>query len=107
MHDILTVDLHPYFKNDRDIDNAVRNAIFQAVAQKVAILVIIPGKGSATLKRRVLAKLAQPHLHKFYRRIEADPANEGRILVHFQPSSSSRAYAEDFNNGLTIRDNRT
>ena len=37
----------------------MRSAIFRAVAQKVALLEIIPGKGSGTLKRRVLAKLAQ------------------------------------------------
>ncbi|MET8876627.1 Smr/MutS family protein [Nocardia sp. NPDC004604] len=59
---MLTVDLHPVFRSDRDIDNAVRSAIFRAVAQKVGLLEIIPGKGSGTLKRRVLAKLAQPSL---------------------------------------------
>ncbi|WP_040776151.1 Smr/MutS family protein [Nocardia pneumoniae] len=83
MAETLTVDLHPVFRSDRDIDNALRNAIFRAVAQKVGLLEIIPGKGSGTLKRRVLAKLAQPSLKKLYRRVEADPGNEGRILVHF------------------------
>ena len=103
----LTVDLHPIFRSDRDIDNAVRSAIFRAVAQKVALLEIIPGKGSGTLKRRVLAKLAQPHLKKFYRRVEADSTNEGRILVHFDPpSSSSQAHAEDPDDELTIWDTR-
>lgn len=101
----LTVDLHPVFRSDRDIDNAVRRAIFGAVAQKVALLEIIPGKGSGTLKRRVLAKLAQPHLKKFYRRVEADSTNEGRILVHFDPpSSSSPTCAEDPDEELIIRD---
>jgi DNA-nicking Smr family endonuclease len=97
----LTVDLHPIFKSDRDIDNAVRSAIFRAVAQKVALLEIIPGKGSGTLKRQVLAKLAQAHLRKFYRRVEADSTNEGRILVHFDPPS--QAYAEDPDDELIIR----
>jgi DNA-nicking Smr family endonuclease len=98
----LTVDLHPVFRSDRDIDNAVRSAIFRAVAQKVALLEIIPGKGSGTLKRRVLAKLAQPHLKKFYRRVEADSTNEGRILVHFDPPSSpSQTHAEDPDDELT------
>ena len=83
MAETLTVDLHPVFRSDRDIDNAVRNAIFRAAAQKVGLLEIIPGKGSGTLKRRVLAKLAQPSLKKLYRRVEVDPGNEGRILVHF------------------------
>jgi hypothetical protein len=79
----------------------VRSAIFRAVAQKVALLEIIPGRGSGALKRRVLAKLAQPHLKKFYRRVEADPTNEGRILVHFDPPAQS--HAEDPDEGLTIR----
>src|SRR5215469_9124316 len=70
-------------------DNAVRNATFRAVTRKVALLEIIPGRGSGALKRRVLAKLAQPHLKKFYRRVEADPTNEGRILVHFNPPSDT------------------
>jgi hypothetical protein len=103
----LTVDLHPVFRNDRDIDTAIRSAIFRALAQKVALLEIIPGKGSGTLKRRVLAKLAQPHLKKLYRRVEADSTNEGRILVHFDPpSSSSQTYADDPDEELIVRDPR-
>lgn len=96
----LTVDLHPVFRSDRDIDNAVRSAVFRAVAQKVALLEIIPGKGAGTLKRRVLAKLAQPHLRKFYRRVEADSTNEGRILVHFD--QLSQTYPEDADEELRI-----
>lgn len=101
----LTVDLHPVFRSDRDIDNAVRRAVFRAVAQKVALLELIPGKGSGTLKRRVLAKLAQPHLKKFNLRVEADSTNDGRILVHFDsPSSSSQTHAEDPDDQLIILD---
>jgi hypothetical protein len=100
----ITVDLHPIIKSDRDIDSAVRSAIFRAVAQQVAVLELIPGKGSGTLKRRVLAKLAQPHLRKFYRRVEADPTNDGRILVHFDPPSQTRveAHAEEPAEDLVI-----
>lgn len=101
----MTVDLHPIFRSERDIDNAVRRAIFGAVAQKVALLEIIPGKGSGTLKRRVLAKLAQPHLKKLYRRVEADSTNKGRILVHFDPPSSSpHTYTQNPDEELIIRD---
>jgi hypothetical protein len=103
----LTVDLHPIFRSDRDIDNAVRVAIFQAVAQQVTLLELIPGKGSGTLKRRVLAKLAQPHLRKYYRRVEADSTNEGRILIHFAPpAGASQTYAECPDDELVIRDIR-
>jgi hypothetical protein len=83
MPDTLTVDLHPVFRSDRDIDNALRTAIFRAAHDRVKVLEIIPGKGSGTLKRRVLARLNQPHLKKLYRSVEADPANGGRVLVRF------------------------
>lgn len=79
----MTIDLHPIFRSDRDIDRAIRSALFRAAAGKVDLLEIISGKGSGTLKRRVLARLEQPHLSKLFRRVESDPGNEGRILIHF------------------------
>lgn len=79
----VTVDLHPVFRNDRDIDKAIRSALFRAAAGKADLLEIIPGKGSGTLRRRVLARLNQPHLSKLFRRVETDADNEGRILVYF------------------------
>jgi DNA-nicking Smr family endonuclease len=78
----LTVDLHGIFRSDRDIDQAVRGALFRAVQQQVKLVEIIPGKGSGKLKHRVLATLRQPHLKKFYRSVEVDPGNDGRVLVH-------------------------
>jgi dsDNA-specific endonuclease/ATPase MutS2 len=81
--DTLTVDLHPHFRSDRDIDNAVRAAIFRAAQEKVKILEIIPGKGSGKLRRRVLATLNQPHLKKLYRSVHTDPSNDGRVIVQF------------------------
>ncbi|MBB5158531.1 Smr/MutS family protein [Saccharopolyspora phatthalungensis] len=83
MPEKLTVDLHPVFRSDRDIDRAVRSAIFRAAQEKVKLVEIIPGKGDGKLKRRVLAMLKQPHLKKLYRSVEADPGNEGRVLVRF------------------------
>jgi DNA-nicking Smr family endonuclease len=81
--DTIVVDLHPIFRSDRDIDKAVRAAVFKAVQDKVRLVEIIPGRGTGKLKRRVLALLRQPHLRKMYRRLEADETNEGRVLVHF------------------------
>ncbi|MCI2416074.1 Smr/MutS family protein [Saccharopolyspora sp. K220] len=83
MPEKLTVDLHPIFRSDRDIDKAVRTAIFRAVREKIMLVEIIPGKGAGKLKHRVLAMLKQPHLRKLYRSVEADDSNEGRVLVHF------------------------
>ncbi|WP_227983769.1 Smr/MutS family protein [Nocardia spumae] len=79
----VTVDLHPVFRSDRDIDKAIRSALFRAAAGKADVLEIIPGKGSGTLRRRVLARLNQPHLSTLYRRVDVDASNEGRILVYF------------------------
>jgi dsDNA-specific endonuclease/ATPase MutS2 len=84
MPEKLTVDLHPVFRSDRDIDNAVRSALFRGAAAKVAVVEIIPGKGSGKLKNRVLAMLRQAHLKKFYRRVEVAPGNDGKVLVHLK-----------------------
>jgi hypothetical protein len=81
--DTLTVDLHPLFRSDRDIENAVRAAIFRGSREKVKVVEFIPGKGSGKLKRRILATLGQPHLKKLYRSVEADASNTGRVLVRF------------------------
>ncbi len=83
MPETLTIDLHGIFRSDRDIDKAVRAAIFRAARERIKLVEIIPGKGSGKLKHRVLAVLSQPHLKKFYRTVQADPGNEGRVLVHF------------------------
>lgn len=81
---MVTLDLHPIFRNTRAVDVALREAVFKAAATGTDVLEIIPGKGSGQLKRRVLAFLAQPHIRKLYARVEADPSNEGRVLVHFR-----------------------
>lgn len=81
---LLTLDLHPVFRNDRDIDIALRQVLFKAAATGVDVVQIIPGKGKGQLKARVLAVLAQKHLRKLYARVETDPANAGRILVHLR-----------------------
>ena len=82
MPEKLTVDLHPVFRSDRDIDKAVRNALLRGAATRVAVVEIIPGKGSGKLANRVLAMLRQAHLKKLYRRVEMAPGNDGKILVH-------------------------
>jgi DNA-nicking Smr family endonuclease len=81
---LMTLDLHPIFRDQRAIDRAVREAVFKAAATGVDVLEIITGKGSGTLKRRILACLAQRHLSRLYQRVEEDAANGGRILVHFK-----------------------
>jgi dsDNA-specific endonuclease/ATPase MutS2 len=81
---LLTLDLHPIFRNNRDIDLALRETLFRAARTGVDVLQIIPGKGTGQLKKRVLAFLAQTHIKKLYVRVETDATNSGRILVHFR-----------------------
>ena len=79
----LTLDLHPIFRNEREVDRAVRAIIFKAVQTKAATVEIIPGKGSGKLKQRVLALLRQAHIRRLYNRVETDETNTGHVLVHF------------------------
>ena len=81
---MLTLDLHPIFRSDRDIDRAVRGILFEAVRTRAPLVEIIPGKGSGQLKKRVLALLGQKHLRKLYNRVETDATNAGRIYVHLR-----------------------
>jgi DNA-nicking Smr family endonuclease len=81
---MLTLDLHPIFRNSRDIERALREVIFKAARTGADAVEIIPGKGSGKLKRRVMAFLSQKHIKKLYLRAEADPDNSGRVVVHFR-----------------------
>ncbi|MBF9068336.1 Smr/MutS family protein [Streptacidiphilus fuscans] len=79
-----SLDLHPIFRNNRDIELMLRQFLFSAAQSGDPVAEIIPGKGSGQLKRRVLAFLDQKHIRKLYARHEPDPKNPGRILVHFR-----------------------
>jgi dsDNA-specific endonuclease/ATPase MutS2 len=68
-----------------DIDRALRGVIDEAVAKKVRLVEIIPGKGSGQLKKRVLRFLEQKDVKALYDRVEKDSHNFGRIFVHFRP----------------------
>ncbi|MGW7241531.1 Smr/MutS family protein [Streptomyces sp. NPDC054804] len=84
---MLTLDLHPIFRNNRDIELSLRQIVFQAKHTGEPVVQIIHGKGSGQLKARVLAFLSQKHIKRLYDRLEVDTANTGRILVHFAPRS--------------------
>ena len=79
----MTLDLHPIFRNNRDVDLALRQFMFKAANSGVSVAEIIPGKGSGQLKARVLAFLDQKHIKRLYLRREVDPGNAGRVLVYF------------------------
>jgi hypothetical protein len=56
----------------------------EAVEKRIALVEIIPGKGSGQLKKRVLRFLDQKHIRALYHRVEKDDKNFGRIFVHFK-----------------------
>lgn len=82
---MLTVDLHPIFRNNRDIELTLRQTLFKAVHTGEDAVQFIPGKGSGQLKQRVLTFLAQKHIKKLYHAVETLPGNSGRVIVRITP----------------------
>ncbi len=80
----LVLDLHECFSNGTVIDTELNRVIAEAVQKKIALVEIIPGKGSGQLKKRVLRFLAEPQVKRLYHRLEKDSKNFGRIFVHFK-----------------------
>jgi DNA-nicking Smr family endonuclease len=81
----LTLDLHEIYDRGDDIDRALRAVMEEAVAKRIRLVEIIPGKGSGQLKKRVLRFLNQKEIKSLYHRVEKDSRNFGRIFVHFRP----------------------
>ena len=80
----IVLDLHDIFNKGRTIDDELNRVIAEAVEKKIALVEIIPGKGSGQLKKRVLRFLSQPEIKRLYHRLEKDDKNFGRIFVHFK-----------------------
>ena len=80
----IVLDLHEIYNRGYAIDAELSRVINEAVAKKIVLVEIIPGKGSGQLKKRVLRFLAQPDIKKLYHRLEKDDKNFGRIFVHFR-----------------------
>ena len=80
----LVLDLHDIYNRGYAIDTELNRIIEEAIAKKIALVEIIPGKGSGQLKKRVLRFLNQPDIKKLYHRVEKDDKNFGRIFVHFR-----------------------
>ena len=80
----IVLDLHDIFNKGRSIDAELHRVIDEAMSNHIAVVEIIPGKGSGQLKKRVLRFLAQPDVKKCYHRVEKDDKNFGRIFVHFR-----------------------
>lgn len=80
----LTLDLHGIYNKGLTIDVELNRVMAEAVAKKITLVEIIPGKGSGQLKKRVLRFLGQPEIRILYHRLEKDDKNFGRIFVHFR-----------------------
>lgn len=80
----IKLDMHEIFSNDRAIEAELNRVIREAVAKRIELIEIIPGKGSGQLKKHVLRFLQQPEIKKLYHRVEKDDKNFGRIFVHFR-----------------------
>lgn len=80
----LKLDLHDIYNKGRSIDAELNRIIADAVEKRIALVEIIPGKGSGQLKKHVLRFLMQPDIKKLYHRLEKDDKNHGRIFVHFK-----------------------
>ena len=80
----LKLDLHDIYNRGGKIDAELNRIVQEALAKKIALVEIIPGKGSGQLKKTVLRFLNQGHIRALYHRVEKDDKNFGRIFVHFR-----------------------
>lgn len=80
----IVLDLHDIYNKGLTIDTELNRVIVEATDKKIALVEIIPGKGSGQLKKHVLRFLAQPNMKKLYHRLKKDSKNYGRIFVHFR-----------------------
>ena len=80
----LKLDLHGIYNRGETIESELDRVVHEAVDKRIALVEIIPGKGSGQLKKRVLRFLNQPHIRAQVHRVEKDGKNFGRIFVHFR-----------------------
>ena len=80
----IKLDLHDIFNDSFAIDSELERVIDEALQKRIALVEIIPGKGSGQLKKHVIHFLQQPHIKRLYHRLKKDDKNFGRIFVHFK-----------------------
>jgi dsDNA-specific endonuclease/ATPase MutS2 len=80
----LSLDLHDIFNRGASIESELQRVIREAVEKRIALVEIIPGKGSGKLKEKVIKFLQRPEIKAQYHRIEKDSHNFGRLFVHFR-----------------------
>ncbi len=80
----LKLDLHDIYNRGKKIEDALNEIMEEAVRKRIALVEIIPGKGSGQLKKSVLRFLNEPRIKAMYHRVEKDSKNFGRVFVHFR-----------------------
>lgn len=80
----IVLDLHDIYNRGDQIDAQLNRVVQEAIAKRITLVEIIPGKGSGQLKKRVLRFLNQSHIRQLYHRMEKDDRNFGRIFIHFR-----------------------
>ncbi len=80
----LKLDLHEICKNGNLIEKELSRIIEEANKKRIALVEIIPGKGSGQLKKTVLRFLDRPEIKKQYHRVKKGSKNYGRVFVHFK-----------------------
>lgn len=80
----LTLDLHEIYNRGDEIERALLEVMDEAVAKKIKLVEIIPGKGSGALKKHVLRFLQRKEIKALYHRVEKDSDNFGKVYVHFR-----------------------
>jgi DNA-nicking Smr family endonuclease len=80
----LKLDLHDICKKGQLIEKELNRIINEAVEKRIALVEIIPGKGSGQLKKTVIRFLNRPEIKKLYHRIDKDSDNFGRLFVRFK-----------------------
>ncbi|MCX5667152.1 MAG: Smr/MutS family protein [Candidatus Omnitrophica bacterium] len=80
----IKLDLHDIFNKGGAIEDELNRVIRYAVEKKIALVEIIPGKGSGQLKKHVIRFLQKPEIKNLYHRIEKDDKNFGRVFIHFR-----------------------
>ena len=80
----IKLDLHDIFNKGQTIEDELNRVVRDAVEKRIALVEIIPGKGSGQLKKHVLRFLDRPEIKKLYHRIEKDDKNFGRVFIHFK-----------------------
>ena len=68
----IKLDLHDIYNRGLKIDAELDRVMTEAMEKRIALVEIIPGKGSGQLKKHVLRFLRKPEIKKLYHRIEKD-----------------------------------